>query len=293
MAFMNSTRQKMVMASGAISGLDTCMLSLTLVSTIVTTPSAYFWNPVGARSSERLLVRTAIAKLTRNNSPIRADQNRLSRLRVQKALSPNCQLQFVRWCWMYSVTVAGPCAASDPIVPVYLYIRLEPAASGTARTCRSQQRHPIRDKCRHVACKQRARCQTSPAQREHEQQHRNSDLYRLTAIKAACNRRCVAGRAAAESAGHLRQAPHRANSPTYRGGQSRRCAHQRRANHCDDSCDRHLAGHQQQGLAAGKCKTVVRQRNPYGQVLGARSPSRRRRIIGRTSARFNAFNALH
>ena len=72
MAFMNSTRQKIVMASGAISGLDTCMLSLTLLSTMVTTPSAYFWNPVGALSSERFPVRTAIAKLTRNTSPISA-----------------------------------------------------------------------------------------------------------------------------------------------------------------------------------------------------------------------------
>ncbi len=50
MAFMNSTRQKIVIASGAISGLDTCMLSLTLLSTMVTTPSAYLWKPVGGWS---------------------------------------------------------------------------------------------------------------------------------------------------------------------------------------------------------------------------------------------------
>src|SRR3977135_1535942 len=58
-AFLNSTRQKMVSASGAINGLDTCILSLTLLSTITTTPSAYFWKPVGTLSTERLLVRTA------------------------------------------------------------------------------------------------------------------------------------------------------------------------------------------------------------------------------------------
>ena len=95
-AFMNSTRQKMVIASGAISGLETCMLSLTLLSTITTTPSAYFWKPVGTLSTDRLPVRTAIAKLPRNSSPIRADQNRLSRLSVQNEFGPNCQLQFVR-----------------------------------------------------------------------------------------------------------------------------------------------------------------------------------------------------
>src|SRR4029077_11653534 len=106
MAFMDSTMQKMVIASGAMSGLDTCMLSLTLLSTIVTTPSAYFRKPVGGASTERFESLTATPKLTRNSSAISDDHNRLSMFIVQNGLSPNCQLQLVRWCWMYSVTVA-------------------------------------------------------------------------------------------------------------------------------------------------------------------------------------------
>src|SRR3954468_17426696 len=100
MKFIRNTRQKIVIASGAISLLRPWKVSRTRPSTNVTTISTIVWNLPGTPAVALRALRT---KKNTNNSDRIAVKINVSTLSFMNAPSPTLTCQKCRWWLMYSV----------------------------------------------------------------------------------------------------------------------------------------------------------------------------------------------